>query len=174
MPPRLHIQFAAGALEGPLSVRAGAHAAQPAHVAARDLERYYQLLTDELARVRLSETEALTLVAACRGWLVEPASYRYLWAEVEDYLADQVEDTGVAALDVIPRLPASERAVLVAKLRALSPGAVLAVCDAVERYWLMVREAQEDVVYRAELGIPPEPDQWPSAMLRAVGLVLND
>jgi hypothetical protein len=163
VPAKLHIQFAAGTLEPDLLERTGA-SSQPAWTARRDLERYYQLLRDELGRLRLSETEALTVVAACRGWLVEPSSYRHLWVEVEDYLGDQTEDTGIAQLDQIPRLAAGDRAVLVAKLRALSPGAALAVADAVERYWVLASEAHD----RAALALPTD---TPIALLRTAGLV---
>lgn len=159
MPPKLHIQFAAGALEAALAARSRPQDAPPSWTAHRDLERYYQLLADELALVPLTEPEALTIVAAARGWLIEPSSYRYLWIEIEDYLADQAEDTGIAQLDRIPRLDAAGRAVLVAKLRALSPGAALAVCDAVERYWVRVSEC---------------PDEHPHATLHAVGLIRED
>lgn len=164
MPARLHIQFAAGALEPALLERTGA-SSRPDWIAARDLARYYWALDAELARVPLTEAEALTVVAACRGWLVEPPdTARYLWAEVEDYLRDQGEDAGLAQLDRIPILPAADRAVLVAKLRALSPAQALAVVDAVERWWGLAGEAGE----RAALALPEDD---PRALLRTVGLV---
>lgn len=162
MPPRLHIQFAAGQLEDDLLARAGGD--PPSWIAARDLGRYYHALAAELARVRLSHDEATTVVAAARGWLVEPHTAGYLWVEVEDYLRDQVEDRGIAELDRIPRLDAAGRAALVARLRALSSAASLAVCDAVERYWGRVTESAP----RSALALP---DDSHAAMLRAVGLV---
>lgn len=163
MPPKLHIQFAAGLLEPDLLERTGA-SDRPEWVARRDLERYYAVLRDELTRLRLSEVEAFTLVA-CRGWAVEPSSYRLVWAEVEDYLNDQTEDAGTAQLDRIPRLAANDRAVLVAKLRALSPAAVMALLDAVERYWIASEEARSA---RGGLHLPADE---PAILLRSVGLV---
>lgn len=166
MPPRRHIQFAAGELEDELLRRTG-ESERPDWTAHRDLARYYHALAAELARVRLSPDEATVVVAAARGWLVTPETAGYLWAEVEDYLRDQVEDAGIAALDTIPRLDTATRATLVARLRSLSPAASLAVCDAAERYWHRVSEAAP----RAALSLP---DDNHAAMLRAVGLVRDD
>lgn len=128
MPPRLHVQFAAGPLEDALVARVGGDAPSPGGVASRDLERYYALLARELARVRLTLPEALAVAGACSGWYVGPDDGRHLWHEVEDYLRGLAADEPDSPL--VQHVQAS---VLVAKLRALSPAQALAVVDAVER-----------------------------------------
>lgn len=152
MPPRLHIQFAAADLESDLLARTGA-GDRPEWTAHRDLERYYTTLAAELARVRLSEREALILVAAKNGSLDDARSAALLWASIDDYVTGAREDAstwhdegeqeiGGAVFGSHPggeeaagALTAKEQAVLVAKLRVLTPGGALAVVDACERWW---------------------------------------
>lgn len=119
-----HIQFRAGLLESAMMERSReTDDTTLAGIAQRDLARYYQVLADELARVRLTEGEASLIVDALNSTLLEPQTYRYLWAEVSDSLDELTEKWGVDG----PRL--------VEKLRGLPPGATMAVVDAAERFW---------------------------------------
>lgn len=91
----------------------------------RDIARYYALLADELRSVPLSEGEAALICDALNGTLIEPTIVRLLWAEVDraiqgDGLAEKWNVDGAA---------------LVSKLRGLTPGALFAVADGVERFW---------------------------------------
>lgn len=120
------VQFRAGLLLPEIEARSP-HGASLGQIADRDLERYYRLLADELAPVaaRLTEGEASLIADALNGTLLEASTYRFLWAEIDDAirlddLADKWHVDG-------PRL--------VETLRALSPGATLAVVDAAERFW---------------------------------------
>lgn len=96
-------------------------------VARTDLERYYTVLADELARLDLSEAEWNLLRDALGGVaFLDRLSYRYLWHEVEDYItlgrSDQTR--GVDG----PHL--------VGRLRRARPGTLMAIVDAVERWRL--------------------------------------
>lgn len=93
-------------------------------VAQRDLGRYYAVLRDSLRDVDLTEGEASLLCDVLNGTLIEEASYRLLWAEIDDSLED-----GVAMKWEV------DGPALVRKLRAFSPGALMAVADAVEAFW---------------------------------------
>ncbi len=118
------IEFRAGPVAGPISDRTGT--ISEGLVARRDLERYYALLDHELARVELSEAEASLICDALNGTLMDPHSYRLLWAEVAD----------AVRLDGLDAKWGVDGDALVERLRALSPGAMMAVVDAVERFWL--------------------------------------
>lgn len=118
-------------------------------VARRDVVRYYAVLAEELRRLSLSVEEAALVCDALIGYWVgdDPAlAMRAWWADVEDHITlnDAAEKWGV-----------SQPAVLVAKCRALSPGASMAVLDAVERWVKRDRNSGETL---------PE-------SLRAVGLI---
>lgn len=138
------VNFRAGELEPALSARGESLAL----VARRDLERYYQLLTDELQAVQLSEGEAGLIVDALNGTLLDAHSYRYLPAEIMDAL------NGTLLTDKW----AVDGEALTGKLARLSRGQLLAVVDAAERYWQRAGQA-------AGQG-EPLPEQ-----LRAVGLL---
>jgi hypothetical protein len=103
-------------------------------VARRDLERYYALLRDALASVRLEEAEALLLADVLNGTLVDAHSYRLLWAEVEDACRQDGADRrwGVDGL------------ALAARLRAMAPCELMAIADAVERAWLRAEPDMRD------------------------------
>lgn len=120
------IQFRAGVLAEPLAARAEAGQSRNA-IAARDLERYYAILASELARLDLSEAAWSAIYDALNGSLLDAATARFVWAEIEDALPDGLaEKWGIDG-------PA-----LVAELRALSLAGSLAVVDAAERYWAAV------------------------------------
>jgi hypothetical protein len=105
-------------------------------IARRDLERYYAVLRDSLQTVTLTEGEASALVDALNGTLLEAHTYSLLWANV----ADAIRYDGLAEKWGI------DGPALVAKLRALSPGAAMAVVDAAERYFVLAsRIGSEDL-----------------------------
>ena len=113
-------------------------------VADRDLHRYYALLARALPT--FTEAEASLLVDALNGLITEPHTAHLLWANIEDALGDGLaEKWGVDG-------PA-----LVARLRALTPFAALAVADAAERWWN-----------------GPHTDEARAASLRAVGLTKGE
>ena len=118
------VSFRPGGLSDDLSAR---HDPEAQSVGAkRDLGRYYRLLEAELRALDLSDAEAsfLCKVVDPNGFDSSAGSFKFLWAHVDD---------------VVRRDPPSgghvDPAALVDKLRSLSPGASLAVIDAVERYW---------------------------------------
>lgn len=92
-------------------------------IAARDLERYYELLRRSLPI--FTEAEAFLIVDACNGWFIEPHSAPLLWAKVDEC----IRRNGVNG-EQNPNGPA-----LVARLRTLTPFEQLAIADAVERFW---------------------------------------
>ncbi len=98
----------------------------PQLVARRDLARWYAFLAERLARVRLTRAEAHLLLDLTNGTLFEPFT-ALLWIEVAD-----AEDTYFTRWGV-------DRAALVGTLRALDVGAVLAIQDALERFWVVPR-----------------------------------
>jgi len=104
-----------------------------ASVARRDLERYYWIIGEEAERLGLSEDELGLVRDVCSGTVWSGSSYRLIWAEVADALADGVAEKW----DV-------DGEALVAKLRTLSPAACMALVDDVERHALAVsREIRE-------------------------------
>jgi len=115
-------------------------------VAERDLRRYHALLAHELERVDLSRPEALLIIDALNGSRLDEASYRLLWAEVDD----AVRLDGLGAKWGVAGPP------LVEKLRALTPGQAMALLDATERFF-----ATDD-------GSPPD------ERLASVGLTRRD
>lgn len=100
-------------------------------VVRRDIQRYYAVIDAELQRLRLTAEEAGLICDALNGYasLAEDPDIarRSWWINVEDH---------ISLNDADKKWGVSDPAVLVAKLRALSPGASAAVLDAVERWWL--------------------------------------
>lgn len=105
---------------------------------ARDLERYYTLLQDELRTVQLSEAEAGLIMHAMMGTLMEPMSYRMLWAEV----ADDARLNGAHEGFGLTQEQADD---LAGRLREMTPGQIMAVVDAAERAWRMEGDWREAV-----------------------------
>lgn len=101
-------------------INSGAHFRTAPSVARRDLGRYYRLLGLELERLRgqFSEAEVMALVGA-QDWPADPP----------EQLADRLEESGAGAFE----RHGVDRAALVGKVRALSPGALVALVDARER-----------------------------------------
>lgn len=139
------VTFRAGPVAPDLAARTRAGTAVGAR-ARDDLERYYRLLARALAGVQLSEDEASLIVDALNGMLTEPHTAHLLWAEIDDAI------TG----DGLAEKWSVDGQALVARLRALTPFAALAVSDAAERYWL-------------DTHLTPTRDH--TERLRAVGLV---
>ncbi len=129
------VEFRAGELE-PAIIERQSPGQSVGRVADRDLGRYYQLVQDELARITLSEAEASLVVDALNGTIMEPHTYRLLWAEVDD----------AVRLDGLDRKWGVDGDALVTKLRALSPGATMAVVDAAERYWAAAARGESPTV----------------------------
>lgn len=92
-------------------------------VAKRDLERYYTLLRDEFATLRLTEAEASLLCDVCNGTIWEPHTMRLLWAQIADAEPELFEKWGV------------DQAPFISRLRQLTPGQTFAIVDAIERFW---------------------------------------
>jgi hypothetical protein len=129
----------------PVSIRPGedlatalaARGGTPGLAAKRALERYVQVLADELARLDFSFAEAALVCDALNGTYLDEHSYRYLWAEVADAISLQGLDR---------KWEVENGDALVARLRDLSPGAKMARLDAVERFWQRPNEDTHDVL----------------------------
>lgn len=119
------IQFRPGSeLRKQLTERAGeTFVPSPALVAQRDLERYYQLLG--FARPTFSQGEAMLLVDAMNGCMLDMHTVHLLWANI----ADAIDSDG---LDTKWEVDGTS---LVQRLRSLSRIECLAVYDAIERAW---------------------------------------
>ena len=125
---------------------------KPSVIAKRDLQRYYELLDECVARLDLSEQEAGMLTEAAAGVreLGEPARsqvHRYLWAEVSDAIRER---------DLAERWNVKDPQALVERIRELGPAEQRALVDALERVWSA--DPAEDV----------------DVLLRRVGLVRGD
>lgn len=79
-PDRVTVQFVALGLQPDLVSRTP-EGVNPNGVARRDLERYYQVLSDELARLALTEDEATVLVAALNGTIHGVHPRTRVWIE---------------------------------------------------------------------------------------------
>lgn len=150
------VQFRPGEdILGALRARAPDSVARGA-IARRDLQRYYAVLADSLASLRLDEREASLVVNALRGVIEDEAGYRLMWAGISDAIEgeDLASKWGLSPTDA---------SALVARLRALSPGGAMALVDAAERFWLAVRAEGDSPEWQARA---------PTAeLLRAVGLL---
>lgn len=101
---------------------------KPGLVAKRDLERYYEMLDAELARLRLTEPEASLIVDAINGVWLGDGAWRYIRTEVED--ACRLNDLGAKH-----GLGEQQQAALIERMRDWTPGTLLAVTDGAERFW---------------------------------------
>ena len=128
-----HVQFSSADLAAEMATRAKvlhgdeADSASLGSVAKRDLERYYDTLERELRLLRLAPEEAALICDALNGcWLGDTQGVRYVWAEV----ADHIRLDGAAT-----KWSVADPDGLVTRIRDLSPGATMALVDAVERWW---------------------------------------
>jgi hypothetical protein len=101
-------------------------------IARRDLERYYNLLSEGLRRVRstdkdynLTEAEASLIVDVLNGSVMDSTGAAMLWHEIED---------GVR-LDGLDIKWAIDGAVLVSRVRSWGLIDCMAIIDAAERFW---------------------------------------
>ncbi len=92
-------------------------------VALRDLNRYYASLETALREINLSESEWNYLRDILNGSLLDEATARYLWAEIEDAEPERAEQWHVDPAD------------LAGRIRTMPMFSRLAICDAVERWW---------------------------------------
>jgi hypothetical protein len=97
-------------------------------ITRRDLRRYYSLLADALKTVSLTYGEAMLIVNACRfgarsGLVLE--------------LVQRVRDE---QLDLVHQVDSDQ---LIAKLEGYSELQLVAIEDAVERYWIGVERPKE-------------------------------
>ena len=141
------VQFNAAKLSGDLASRQSHWLNTPDEVAERDLGRYYEILRVELRAVQLSEGEAMALCDRFNGTRLDAWAARNLAWLLEDGLED-----GLAAKWGF------DGPALVERLRAMPPARLVAVADAVERWW-----------------VSGDADQGPSATgLARVGLIRHD
>lgn len=117
---------------------------RPSAIAKRDLQRYYELLDECLAKLDLSEQEARMLTEAAAGVreLGEPARsqmHRYLWAEVSDAIRES---------DLAQRWGVEDPQALVDRLRELGPAEQRALVDALERVWSADPAEDREVLLR--------------------------
>lgn len=119
---RAPVSFRDAVVEVAIDARCGRGLSR-GQVAARDAGRYYALLAAELRRIDLSLAEASLCCDALNGLLADSLSAPLAWANVED----AVEHDGLAEKWEV------DGPALVARLR--TPGASVAVVDAVEQFW---------------------------------------
>lgn len=122
-------------------------------VAKRDLRRYYDLIGAALPDLDLSPTEACLICDALADVQINDDRWLRLWAEVSD---------GVRANDLGAKWGLSDAAVerLIERVRLLPPSGRAAICDAVERFWIIMRHAPKTPLNEAleEVGLLPADD----------------
>lgn len=105
-------------------------------IARRDLARYYDLLCRELAAINLTEAEASLICDANNGLealtIVDPGNAGSLRAHLLTNVSDAVALDGY---DIKHRMTEEQATALLERMRRWTPGQVLAVADAVERFW---------------------------------------
>ena len=122
-------------------------------VAKRDLRRYYDLLAAALTELDLSPAKACLICDALVDVQIGDDRWLRLWAEVSD---------GVRAGDLGAKWGLSDSAVerLVERLRLLPPSGRAAICDAVERFWIIMRHKPKTPLNDAleQVGLLPSED----------------
>ena len=147
------VTFRLGSLE-PFVAQRQCSVKGPGGIARRDLERYYYLLRDSLRHVKLTPEEAHCVVMALRGHDLDAKSYRFLWAQVEQQLRANQRVFATTSCDTD---------LLLQGLRALPPGTLMAILDAVDQYWDKVGDrSRSEPHYSKEIDTP---------LLYEVGLV---
>ena len=145
VPPALETQLRARDQE--FDPRAGAQFARKDSaglIARRDLGRYYALLESELAALELTEAEASLIADANNGLgslalaLTDDASPRCAgvggWLRAT-LLANVSDSVALNRYDEKHGLTEQQATDLLQRMRRWTPGQVLAVADAVERFW---------------------------------------
>ena len=122
----------------PVSIRLGELAplvaergVSPGAVLSRDIRRYYAQLASALREVRFSRAEWDFLRDILNGSVVDDLLVRHLAAEVEDEDPETATAHGVDQRD------------LAGRIRTLSDFHRLAICDAIERWWIAQPQQQE-------------------------------
>lgn len=128
------IQFRPGSLTEQVSRRGATDNATASHIAARDLNRYYALLDMALASVHLTETEANLLVDTLQGREINLRLARNLALELEPILTHE------ALVTVWGAIPLA----LLAKIRVWSLLQRMAICDAIERWRVLMNGQPAD------------------------------
>ncbi len=127
--PTTRIQFRVDdRLQKAIADRVTSPSESPGLVARRILHYYLALLAhgqNEIARLGLSEREALLIMDACNGTLFGPESAHLIWAEVQEAIS-------LNNLDQKWNVDGDR---LVNKLRSLSPAGLFALTDFVQRFW---------------------------------------
>lgn len=139
-----YITFWPRSVEEDLSCRASGEQSKSL-AARRDLERYYSLLKNYLANVRLTDEEASLVVDALNGSPHATGVYGSLYGKIEDAIRLDALDQkwGVNGLDMLRKLR-----------EEISNTGELAIIDACERFWNL-----------------PEDDGDLKKKLRVVGLI---
>lgn len=113
-----------------------------------DLRRYRQVLPDLLSEVSLSQAEASLVCEACNGsWVFAGAD-----PQADDCLWWPAQVVDAIRLNQLHRKWEVDAESLLAKLRSLTPPQLVAVKDAIERFW-------------------DEPERQTGELLRELGLV---
>ena len=121
------MNFPARLVQAALNARVGQWAPSPGDVASRDLARYYAILKGELDSVQLSEAEACGLCEVLSSPGIDPALARMLWWLLEESFEDGV-----------PEKWGFDGPALVERLRHMPWSRLMAIADAVERWWILV------------------------------------
>lgn len=114
------VEFRPGQLAGALACRGDNHN----EIARRDLERYYNAIEDALREVQLSRNEWMFLRDLLNSTYIDSDLATHLWLEVQD------------ADDAIAQQWGIDRDDLAGRIQTMPLFARLAICDAVERWWL--------------------------------------
>lgn len=111
----------------PLAARSGDNGSSLHLTARRDLERLYALLDKERRTIAglFTVPELSLILDSSNGTLWEAHTMNMLWVNVEDSIK-------LDRLDAKWKIDGES---LVERLRSLSPGAIVALVDAVERFW---------------------------------------
>jgi hypothetical protein len=129
------IQFRPTILTDELESRGATSNATASQLAARDLERYYELLRVALAGVTLSHDEAMFLIDCQNGAINDVFSAQMFASQVADCVKDgMAEKWGIKALELINRIA------------GWSLLQRMAVIDAIERAWANDAELSSDLL----------------------------
>jgi hypothetical protein len=136
--PKSPVTLRLGDLEAEVEVRAAG--APLGSIVRRDLARYYRLLKDYDIRFGVDEADAI--VHALRGF--NEGAYQYIWAAVDELLSGR--DAVMEELHVRNRFWRVNREDLIVMLRLHmgDQGRRMAIVDAVERYWHILKAAGVD------------------------------
>lgn len=106
-------------------------------IARRDLGRYYNLLAMELRSLELTEGEASLICDANNGvGMLSLVDEAMPLGQLRAHLLTNVNDAvALNAWDRKHGLTEQETTALLERMRRWTPGQVLAVADAVERFW---------------------------------------